>query len=236
MGVLPLVRLPSRLVRARLTRSAGTTLGISSRSCPAPRCRRRRPSSLSCSASGSRASGTSRSVVRVSLVPADELQYLMKSCKTLKGGLQEVADDLQVPRIGPQHQAGSDSLLTATTFFKMRGKFFEDAIDLKYMVRQPFSATSADSVQGVLYGLNSSPSSSSTPLSLSTPHTHSLSSGLTHPREHNGATHYPHPSTPSHSSSNGGPPLQAAASAAIAILNPSPRAREREGLGAGYGR
>ena len=83
-------------------------------------------------------------------------QYLMKSCKSLKGGLQEVADDLnvhssqlhtsqpksdgsceQVPRIGPQHQAGSDSLLTAATFFKMRGKFFEDAIDSKYMVRPP---------------------------------------------------------------------------------------------------
>lgn len=81
----------------------------------------------------------------------------MKSCKSLKGGLQEVADDLQVcghgsmlpevvpnpfvpqvPRIGPQHQAGSDSLLTAATFFKMRGKFFEDAIDPKYMVREDY--------------------------------------------------------------------------------------------------
>lgn len=58
----------------------------------------------------------------------------MKSCKSLKGGLQEVADDLQVPRIGPQHQAGSDSLLTSATFFKMRSKFFEDTIDPKYMV------------------------------------------------------------------------------------------------------
>lgn len=37
--------------------------------------------------------------------------------------------DLQVSRIGPQHQAGSDSLLTSSTFFKMRQMFFEDSID-----------------------------------------------------------------------------------------------------------
>lgn len=63
----------------------------------------------------------------------------MRSCKSLKGGLQDVADELQVPRIGPQHQAGSDSLLTASTFFKMRSRFFEDEIDPKYL--------------GTLYGL-----------------------------------------------------------------------------------
>ncbi|KAI9362828.1 ribonuclease H-like domain-containing protein [Pilaira anomala] len=84
-------------------------------------------------------------VLTCSVMPADEseffellrtyfpciydIKYLMKSCKNLKGGLQDIADDLQVPRIGPQHQAGSDSLLTCTTFFKMRQMFFEDRID-----------------------------------------------------------------------------------------------------------
>jgi CCR4-NOT transcription complex subunit 7/8 len=76
-----------------------------------------------------------------------DIKYLMKSCKNLKGGLQDIADDLQVTRIGPQHQAGSDSLLTSSTFFKMRQMFFEDAIDdQKYL--------------GYLYGLHNSPTTS----------------------------------------------------------------------------
>jgi len=69
-----------------------------------------------------------------------DIKYLMKSCETLHGGLQKVADQLGVDRIGPQHQAGSDSLLTAQTFFKMRQVFFDESIDdEKYM--------------GVLFGL-----------------------------------------------------------------------------------
>ncbi|RWS24910.1 CCR4-NOT transcription complex subunit 7-like protein [Leptotrombidium deliense] len=58
-----------------------------------------------------------------------DVKYLMKSCKNLKGGLQEVAEQLELKRIGPQHQAGSDSLLTGAAFFKMREMFFEDNID-----------------------------------------------------------------------------------------------------------
>lgn len=58
-----------------------------------------------------------------------DVKYLMKSCKSLKGGLQEVSELLELERIGPQHQAGSDSLLTGSSFFKMREMFFEDNID-----------------------------------------------------------------------------------------------------------
>merc|ERR1712215_376562 len=78
-------------------------------------------------------------------LPTEESEFfeLLKSCKSLKGGLQEVADMLEVERIGPQHQAGSDSLLTGLTFFKMTEMFFEDAIDdTKYL--------------GHLYGLGTS--------------------------------------------------------------------------------
>ncbi|KJH47034.1 CAF1 family ribonuclease, partial [Dictyocaulus viviparus] len=48
----------------------------------------------------------------------------------LKGGLQEarssVADQLDVKRHGMRHQAGSDALLTAKTFFKIKQQFFND--------------------------------------------------------------------------------------------------------------
>jgi CCR4-NOT transcription complex subunit 7/8 len=67
----------------------------------------------------------------------------MKSCKNLKGGLQEVADDLAVARIGPQHQAGSDSLLTGHAFFRMREVFFDGIID-------------NERYNGILYGLGNS--------------------------------------------------------------------------------
>ena len=41
----------------------------------------------------------------------------------------QVADMLEVERIGPQHQAGSDSLLTGRAFFKMTEIYFEDELD-----------------------------------------------------------------------------------------------------------
>jgi len=85
-----------------------------------------------------------------------DVKYLMKSCENLKGGLQKVAEDLQVERIGPQHQAGSDSLLTAATFFRMRSLFFENNID-------------DDKYMGVLFGLGQSLKMEATTLRKSTP-------------------------------------------------------------------
>lgn len=39
------------------------------------------------------------------------------------------ADQLQVPRIGRRHQAGSDALLTAQLFFKIKQLFFAENWD-----------------------------------------------------------------------------------------------------------
>jgi len=72
-----------------------------------------------------------------------DIKYMMISCDNLKGGLQNVAHEIGIERIGPQHQAGSDSLLTAAIFFKMRSLYFENSID-------------DDKFSGKLYGIGQS--------------------------------------------------------------------------------
>ena len=57
-----------------------------------------------------------------------------------RGGLSSIAKTLGVIRVGPMHQAGSDSLLTAATYFKLREVCFEGDL------------SKADYI-GVLYGL-----------------------------------------------------------------------------------
>uniref|UniRef100_A0A183BV30 poly(A)-specific ribonuclease n=1 Tax=Globodera pallida TaxID=36090 RepID=A0A183BV30_GLOPA len=69
----------------------------------------------------------------------------------LKGGLQELADQLHVPRIGQCHQAGSDSLLTAMTFFKLQELFFAE--NWKEV---------ASAVQGHMAGLSNSQNATGT--------------------------------------------------------------------------
>lgn len=48
-----------------------------------------------------------------------------------KGGLADIAEELNVNRIGVAHQAGSDSLLTGQVFFKTREKVFNGHINPK---------------------------------------------------------------------------------------------------------
>eukprot|EP00300_Choanocystis_sp_HF-7_P034517 c47327_g1_i1.p1 GENE.c47327_g1_i1~~c47327_g1_i1.p1 ORF type:complete len:319 (+),score=53.28 c47327_g1_i1:108-959(+) len=53
-----------------------------------------------------------------------DIKHILKAINGNRGGLQDIADELAVVRIGPQHQAGSDSLLTSMTFFRVREAFF----------------------------------------------------------------------------------------------------------------
>lgn len=71
-----------------------------------------------------------------------DIKYMMTAVEGMHGGLQAMGDQLQVERIGPMHQAGSDSLLTAQTFFALIAKHFDGSCD-------------DSKFRGELYGLGS---------------------------------------------------------------------------------
>lgn len=58
-----------------------------------------------------------------------DIKYMVNGIDGLHGGLQKIAEDLNAQRIGPMHQAGSDALLTADTFFKLVQRFDMDGGD-----------------------------------------------------------------------------------------------------------
>lgn len=61
-----------------------------------------------------------------------DLKVLLRNVHCIKGGgLQKLANTLNVQRIGASHQAGSDSLLTGNVFFKLRELYFEELMDEK---------------------------------------------------------------------------------------------------------
>ena len=64
-----------------------------------------------------------------SLVLSIYIQYMMTAAEGMHGGLSSLADALQITRIGPMHQAGSDSLLTAQAFFTLIQKHFNGNCD-----------------------------------------------------------------------------------------------------------
>jgi CCR4-NOT transcription complex subunit 7/8 len=67
-----------------------------------------------------------------------DIKHLMKFCNSLHGGLSRLAILLDVQRVGVSHQAGSDSLLTSSTFWKLKESYFSGSLD---------------EYAGVLYGL-----------------------------------------------------------------------------------
>ncbi|CCU82735.1 unnamed protein product [Blumeria hordei] len=58
------------------------------------------------------------------LTPLDSASNELMSKLESKPGLDHLAECLKIKRVGPQHQAGSNSLLTGRLFFKIRENFY----------------------------------------------------------------------------------------------------------------
>ena len=67
----------------------------------------------------------------------------------LQGGLSKLCMELGIKRIGTQHQAGSDSLITAAAYFKLK--------ELYYPSKGKSSTTTGlESVKNMLFGIDPS--------------------------------------------------------------------------------
>lgn len=71
-----------------------------------------------------------------------DVKYLSHFLKNFNGGLNKLAEKLEIKRFGKVHQAGSDSLLTLEVFFKLKKSFSKMSFEKNF--------------QGILYGLGSS--------------------------------------------------------------------------------
>uniref|UniRef100_A0A5S6QB69 poly(A)-specific ribonuclease n=1 Tax=Trichuris muris TaxID=70415 RepID=A0A5S6QB69_TRIMR len=64
-----------------------------------------------------------------------DLREMLSSCG-LHGGLQAVATQLKVDRIGTAHQAGSDSMTTGFCFFKLREICKDNSVNMDDMINK----------------------------------------------------------------------------------------------------
>mmetsp|Transcript_76209 Transcript_76209/g.88603 ORF Transcript_76209/g.88603 Transcript_76209/m.88603 type:complete len:370 (+) Transcript_76209:65-1174(+) len=63
-----------------------------------------------------------------------DVKFMISDYEKLKfSGLTKLAGDLNIKRSGTQHQAGSDSLLTLSAYFKLRDVYFKGKIESKYV-------------------------------------------------------------------------------------------------------
>jgi len=63
-----------------------------------------------------------------------DVKYMVRDMETLRlGGLNKIATELNIKRFGAMHQAGSDALLTLSTFFKVMKSYLKSVSEQKYM-------------------------------------------------------------------------------------------------------
>ena len=71
-----------------------------------------------------------------------DVKHLLQYAPTpIHGGLQRVGEELKVARVGQQHQAGSDSLMTSAVFFKLRSTRLGGRVDPGWCGLYGLSAT-----------------------------------------------------------------------------------------------
>ena len=76
-----------------------------------------------------------------------DLKYIIRDVPSLKDvGLTKLSYEIGCNRIGPQHQAGSDSLLTLCCYFKMRrlnsifpSTLFENSLDIIFGIGRGYA-------------------------------------------------------------------------------------------------
>ena len=62
-----------------------------------------------------------RMVVQIYFPDVYDIKYLMKFCSNLHGGLNKLAETLEVERVGPQHQVSLACLLQRPAIWACRG-------------------------------------------------------------------------------------------------------------------
>ena len=80
-----------------------------------------------------------------------DIKIMISPLKYLHGGLSKLCKELGVSRTGTQHQAGSDSIVTAAAFFKIKEKFYNGKDALLGVTNSLYGINSKESWENYEY-------------------------------------------------------------------------------------
>lgn len=84
-----------------------------------------------------------------------DIRHIVRFSDNLRGSLSRLGQELNINRIGIQHQAGSDSIITSEIFFKLKADYFsEDLIRTDKNVLFGLGVGEDTEVYGYMFGGN----------------------------------------------------------------------------------